>query len=101
MIYRRRGGNDLIQDHGKWRKTIKSNPDVLSMSFVSITSLLERGPAQENLDCAIEAYLTCKSIFKIMPTHVTRRNGSHIDTLNNSSFVLSVDEGKNIPLNLA
>ena len=79
MIYRRRGGNDLIQDHGKWRKTIKSNPDVLSMSFLSITSLLERGPAQENLECAIEAYLTCKSILKIMPAHVTRRNGSHLD----------------------
>ena len=60
VIYRRRGGNDLIQDHAEWKKTVKSNPDVISMTFLSIDMLLESVPAQENLGRAIEAYLTCE-----------------------------------------
>lgn len=60
VIYRRRGGDDLVQDHSEWIKTINANPDVLTMSFVPITSLLEPGIVTKHIDRAIEVYLKYK-----------------------------------------
>ncbi|KAG8086377.1 hypothetical protein GUJ93_ZPchr0010g11169 [Zizania palustris] len=39
-IHIRRGGVDNGQGHGRWLSTINSHPDVISMAFVPITSLL-------------------------------------------------------------
>eukprot|EP00250_Pteridium_aquilinum_P009109 c18446_g1_i2 orf=486-2174(+) len=60
VIYRRRGGDDLVQDHLEWKKTVNSNPDVLSMSFIPIVLLLDPGSGREHLSRAIDAYLTYK-----------------------------------------
>ncbi|MCO5556852.1 hypothetical protein L7F22_010406 [Adiantum nelumboides] len=60
VIYRRRGGDDLVQDHLEWKKTVNTNPDVLSMSFFPIVLLLDPGPGRENLNRAIEAYTIYK-----------------------------------------
>ncbi|KAI5064541.1 hypothetical protein GOP47_0021211 [Adiantum capillus-veneris] len=60
VIYRRRGGDDLVQDHLEWKKTVYTNPDVLSMWFFPIVVLLDPGPSRENLSRAIEAYTIYK-----------------------------------------
>lgn len=60
VIYRRRGGDDLVQDHLEWKKTVYTNPDVISMSFFPIVLLLDSGPGRENLSRAIEAYTIYK-----------------------------------------
>ena len=60
VIFRRRGGDDLEQSHTQWEKTVKYSPDVIAMSFVPITSLLEGFPGKEHLTRAISLYLECK-----------------------------------------
>lgn len=60
VIFRRRGGDDLEQSHTQWEKTIKYSPDVISMSFLPITSLLEGLPGKEHLTRAISLYLEYK-----------------------------------------
>lgn len=60
VIYRRRGGDDLVQDHLEWKKTVYTNPDVISMSFFPVVLLLDSGPGRENLSRAIEAYTIYK-----------------------------------------
>lgn len=60
VIFRRRGGDDLEQSHGKWAETIRTAPDVINMTFTPIVSLLEGGPGIKNLARAIELYLECK-----------------------------------------
>lgn len=56
----RRGGIDLGQSHNRWQSTISQSPNVISMSFVPITSLL--GGAQGNgfLTHAVNLYLRYK-----------------------------------------
>lgn len=60
VIYRRRGGDDLVQDHLEWKKTVYSNPDILSMAFFPIVLLLDGGSGREHLNRAIEAHLKYK-----------------------------------------
>ncbi|PRQ28992.1 putative membrane attack complex component/perforin (MACPF) domain-containing protein [Rosa chinensis] len=56
----RRGGVDVGQSHNQWLSTISQAPDVISMSFVPITSLL--GGVQGNgfLSHAVNLYLRYK-----------------------------------------
>ncbi|KAH7287168.1 hypothetical protein KP509_32G041500 [Ceratopteris richardii] len=60
VIYRRRGGDDLVQDPVEWKKSVYRNPDILSMSFYPMVFLFDSGPAKENLKRAIEAYMIYK-----------------------------------------
>lgn len=60
VIFRRRGGDDLEQSHTQWEKTVKYSPDVISMSFIPITSLLEGLPGKDHLTRAIALYLEYK-----------------------------------------
>lgn len=60
VIFRRRGGDDLEQNHNKWLKTVKSSPDIIEMTFCPITDLLDEIPAKEHLIRAIGLYLEYK-----------------------------------------
>nr|CAB3460753.1 unnamed protein product [Digitaria exilis] len=59
-IHIRRGGVDTGQDHGKWLSTITNYPDVISMSFVPITSLLTGVRGCGFLNHAVNLYLRYK-----------------------------------------
>lgn len=63
VIFRRRGGDDLEQNHAKWVKTVRLAPDVINMTFTPIVSLLEEVPGIKHLARAIELYLECKCPF--------------------------------------
>lgn len=60
VIFRRRGGDDLEQSHGKWAETVETAPDVINMAFTPIVSLLEGVPGIKHLARAIELYLEYK-----------------------------------------
>ncbi|KAG9448153.1 hypothetical protein H6P81_014281 [Aristolochia fimbriata] len=60
VIFRRRGGDDLIQSHAMWATTVDSAPDVINMTFSPIISLLEGLPGIKHLARAIELYLEFK-----------------------------------------
>ncbi|KAK4748185.1 hypothetical protein SAY87_014771 [Trapa incisa] len=60
VIFRRRGGDDLEQSHDRWAFTVQSSPDIIDMSFVSITSLLDGITGKEHLARAINLYLEYK-----------------------------------------
>lgn len=60
IIFRRRGGDDLVQSHKVWVDTIGRNPDVINMSFVPVVSLLEGLPGKDHLRRAIDLYLEYK-----------------------------------------
>lgn len=60
VIFRRRGGDDLVQSHAEWADTVSSAPDVINMTFISIISLLEGSPGIQYLARAIDLYLDCK-----------------------------------------
>ncbi|XP_061370746.1 MACPF domain-containing protein CAD1-like isoform X2 [Gastrolobium bilobum] len=60
VIFRRRGGDDLEQNHSKWVRTVKSSPDIIQMTFCPITDLLDEIPAKEHLTRAIGLYLEYK-----------------------------------------
>ncbi|CAN6354412.1 unnamed protein product [Urochloa humidicola] len=59
-IHIRRGGVDSGQSHGKWLSTITEHPDVISMSFVPITSLLTGVRGCGFLNHAVNLYLRYK-----------------------------------------
>lgn len=59
-IFRRRGGDDLVQSHKVWVDTIGLNPDVINMSFQPVVSLLEGLPGKDHLKRAIDLYLEYK-----------------------------------------
>lgn len=59
-IHVRRGGVDSGQGHGKWLSTITGFPDVISMSFVPITSLLTGVRGSGFLNHAVNLYLRYK-----------------------------------------
>ncbi|KAK8485409.1 hypothetical protein V6N11_037106 [Hibiscus sabdariffa] len=44
VIFRRRGGDDLEQNHTHWAKTVRSSPDVIELTFYPITALLDGIP---------------------------------------------------------
>ncbi|KAL7265680.1 hypothetical protein ACSBR1_003462 [Camellia fascicularis] len=60
VILRRRGGDDLEQSHTQWVRTVASSPDVIEMSFLPITLLLEGVTGKEHLARAIGLYLEYK-----------------------------------------
>ncbi|XP_022762753.1 MACPF domain-containing protein At4g24290-like [Durio zibethinus] len=60
-IYKRRGGSDNRNlCHNDWLQTVQSEPDVISMSFIPITSLLNGVPGSGFLSHAINLYLRYK-----------------------------------------
>ncbi|XVE94196.1 hypothetical protein REPUB_Repub01dG0260900 [Reevesia pubescens] len=60
-IYKRRGGSDNRNlSHNEWLQTVQSEPDVISMSFIPITSLLNGVPGSGFLSHAINLYLRYK-----------------------------------------
>lgn len=60
IIFRRRGGDDLEQNHTQWAKTVRSSPDVIEMTFYPITALLDGVAGKEHLTRAINLYLEYK-----------------------------------------
>lgn len=60
VIFRRRGGDDLEQNHTRWARTVWSSPDVIEMTFFPIAALLEGVIGKEHLTRAIGLYLECK-----------------------------------------
>ena len=63
VIFRRRGGDDLEQDHSMWLRTVWSSPDVIQMTFCPITDLIDEVPGKEQLTHAIGLYLECKPVY--------------------------------------
>ncbi|KAL5567370.1 hypothetical protein UlMin_030534 [Ulmus minor] len=60
-ICKRRGGSDVRNlSHNEWLQTVQSEPDVISMSFIPITSLLNGVPGSGFLSHAINLYLRYK-----------------------------------------
>ncbi|GKV32139.1 hypothetical protein SLEP1_g40766 [Rubroshorea leprosula] len=60
-ICKRRGGNDNRNlSHNDWLQTVHLEPDVISMSFIPITSLLNGVPGSGFLSHAINLYLRYK-----------------------------------------
>ncbi|KAG0516450.1 hypothetical protein BDA96_09G004300 [Sorghum bicolor] len=62
MVVKRRGGKEWDKDmpHSEWINTVQSEPDVISMSFLPITSLLNGVPGCGFLNHAINLYLRYK-----------------------------------------
>lgn len=61
MTPKRRGGRDKdIISHSEWLNTVQAEPDVISMSFIPITSLLNGVPGSGFLNHAINLYLRYK-----------------------------------------
>ncbi|XP_068668805.1 MACPF domain-containing protein CAD1-like isoform X2 [Aristolochia californica] len=60
VIFRRRGGDDLVQNHNQWTRTVFSAPDVIDMTFCPIVSLLDGIPGKNHLTRAIDLYLEYK-----------------------------------------
>ncbi|XVE94198.1 hypothetical protein REPUB_Repub01dG0261100 [Reevesia pubescens] len=61
IIYRRRGGREGINlSHAEWLHTVDVQPEVVSMSFIPITSLLSGVPMSGFLNHAINLYLRYK-----------------------------------------
>jgi MAC/Perforin domain len=64
VIYKRRGGKDSREiSHREWLNTVQGEPDVISMSFLPITSLLNGVPGSGFLNHAINLYLRCNHLF--------------------------------------
>lgn len=60
-IYKRRGGSDNRNlNHNEWLQTVQLEPDVISMSFIPITSLLNGVSGSGFLSHAINLYLRYK-----------------------------------------
>ncbi|KAL4590557.1 hypothetical protein LXL04_003490 [Taraxacum kok-saghyz] len=60
-ICKRRGGSDdRILKHNEWLHTVQSEPDVITMSFIRITSLLKDVSGSRYLSHAINLYLRYK-----------------------------------------
>ncbi|KAI4342237.1 hypothetical protein MLD38_026883 [Melastoma candidum] len=60
IICKRRGGENRHLSHIHWLNTVQHEPDVISMSFVPITSLLGGVPGSGFLSHAINLYLRYK-----------------------------------------
>ncbi|XP_072966568.1 MACPF domain-containing protein NSL1 isoform X2 [Typha angustifolia] len=61
IIHVRRGGSDIYQSHKDWLSSIYHSPDVISMSFVPITCLLNRVRGSGFISHAVNLYLRCKT----------------------------------------
>jgi len=62
VIFRRRGGDDLVQSRSHWAKTVCFAPDVIEMTFLPITSHLDGIPGKDHLIRAIMLYLECRNL---------------------------------------
>lgn len=60
VIFRRRGGDDLEQNHTQWARTVRTSPDVIEITFFPIVALLDGVAGKEHLTHAIDLYLKCK-----------------------------------------
>lgn len=60
IVRRRKGGNDRTQNHSQWLYTVPLIPDVISMSFVPISSLLNGVGGSGFLSHAVNLYLRYK-----------------------------------------
>lgn len=60
VIFRRRGGDDLVQNHVEWASTVPMAPDVINMTFLPIVSLLDTQPGIKYLKHAVDLYLEYK-----------------------------------------
>ncbi|XP_020576435.1 MACPF domain-containing protein CAD1-like isoform X2 [Phalaenopsis equestris] len=60
IIFRRRGGDDLVQNHSQWENTVRHAPDIIEMTFTPITFLLDGVPGKDHLTRAIALYLEYK-----------------------------------------
>ncbi|PIA32489.1 hypothetical protein AQUCO_04500240v1 [Aquilegia coerulea] len=60
VIFRRRGGDDLVQSHIQWVRTVRDSPDVIEMTFIPITTLLDGIPCKDHLTRAMGLYLEYK-----------------------------------------
>ncbi|XP_030541832.1 MACPF domain-containing protein CAD1-like [Rhodamnia argentea] len=60
VIFRRRGGDDLEQNHVRWANTVQSSPDIIEMTFSPITALVDGITGKEHLTQAINLYLEYK-----------------------------------------
>ncbi|CAM0882723.1 unnamed protein product [Alopecurus aequalis] len=60
VIFRRRGGCDLVQNFIEWIRTVNSSPDVIGMTFIPIVSLVDDIPGKKHIARAIDLYLTYK-----------------------------------------
>lgn len=61
IIYKRRGGREEMNlSHAEWLQTVDVHPEVVSMSFIPITSLLSGVPMSGFLNHAIDLYLRYK-----------------------------------------
>ncbi|XP_022994356.1 MACPF domain-containing protein NSL1 [Cucurbita maxima] len=59
-IYVRRGGVDVGQSHNQWLSTVSQSPNVILMSFVPITSLMNGVRGNGFLSHAVNLYLRYK-----------------------------------------
>lgn len=70
-ICKRRGGSDNRNlPHNEWLHTVQLEPDVISMSFIPITSLLNGVPGSGFLSHAINLYLRCKKNLFLIFTYI-------------------------------
>lgn len=60
VIFKRKGGRESSQSHNEWLRTVPLAPDVTSMCFVPITSLLNGFAGTGFLSHAINLYLRYK-----------------------------------------
>ena len=67
---RRKGGLNEAETHSEWIQTVPSSPDVISMTFVPITSLLSGVPGNGFLSHAVNLYLRCKHIVFLTSNHL-------------------------------
>ena len=74
VIFRRRGGDDLVQSHVEWARTVPSAPDVIQMTFLPITSLLESIPGKDHLVRAINLYLECMELLHMFSWNLSLDN---------------------------
>lgn len=63
MIHRRKGGSSKKMYHSEWLDTIDSQPDVISMHLLPLTSLLLGIRGSGFASHAINLYLRCKYLF--------------------------------------
>jgi hypothetical protein len=61
VIFRRRGGCDLVQSSIEWIETVSSAPDVIGMTFLPIVSRVDDIPGKKHIARAIDLYLICKT----------------------------------------
>ncbi|BBN12225.1 hypothetical protein MPTK1_5g18270 [Marchantia polymorpha subsp. ruderalis] len=60
IICRRRGGNDMVENHHDWVATVPDSPDIIAMTFVPINALLNGVAGSGFLSHAVNLYLRYK-----------------------------------------